>query len=118
MSEYMKWLKNEVGYMSLKEKFDLEMARIYGRMEADTTVTPPEDIDKYVSENWEDLDLRTDAEINCGIMAVPHKSPIQQRDEIIASLEKQVQYIFEIFEFAGKRKKWSKLTRAQGIRSH
>ena len=54
MSEYMLSLKKEIGYISLKEQYNLEMAKIFDKLESDG-MTAPDDMDKYVVENWEDI---------------------------------------------------------------
>ena len=57
MSEYMSDLSRSTGYLSLKQQYAADMAKIYNQFEGDTTVTAPDDMDRYVSENREELDL-------------------------------------------------------------
>ena len=56
MSVYMKNLKNDIGYVSLKEQYALEMAKLYNKLEGNINVTTPEDMDKYVTENWDEIE--------------------------------------------------------------
>lgn len=54
MSEYMRKLKEDIGYISLKEKHNREMAKIFNKFESDGMTTPA-DRDKQVAENQNDI---------------------------------------------------------------
>ena len=54
MSEYMRKLKEDIGYISLKEQYNREMAKIFNKFESDGMKIPA-DRDKYVAENWNDM---------------------------------------------------------------
>ena len=56
MSDYMKSLRTDIGYVSLKEQYSLEMAKLYNILEGNINVTTPDDIDWYVAENWEEIE--------------------------------------------------------------
>ena len=57
MSVYMKSFKDLIGYTSLKEQYSKKTAKLFNKMEDNNACTTPEDMDKYVSENWDDIDI-------------------------------------------------------------
>jgi len=87
MSTYMAKLKEETGYMSLKEQYDQEMARVYGSMDNGKTMTSPEEIDKFINENYDALadEINEDT-----AEEIVNRNPIQKRNDMIENLEKEL----------------------------
>ena len=55
LSEYLKEMKDKTGYKSLKEKYNEMTAKMYNNMK--NTHTEPEDMDKFVIEEWNGKDM-------------------------------------------------------------
>ena len=70
-------------------------------MEDDRTMTAPEDIDRYVMENWESLesDLLEDP-----VNTAEYQTPIQMSDSLIEKLETELEEMKEAADTAEKEK--------------
>ena len=84
MSEYMAYIKDTTGYVSLKEQYAEEMAKLFNKFEGNIKVTIPEDMDRYVSENWEDLEIEDKSSSEVGVVA--YVNPVQKLNERIDEL--------------------------------
>ena len=62
MSEYMRYLKNSIGFTLLKKQYNTLTAKLFNKMEDSNAFTMPEDIDKYIREDWEDINFDNIAE--------------------------------------------------------
>ena len=94
-------LKAETGYISMKEQYEIEMAKVYGKLENDTTMTAPDDMDRYVIENWDALEEELD---DATEQNKEYINPIQMRNNIIESLEKEISELKEAAKKAEKER--------------
>ena len=56
MSDYLNFLKNTIGYCTLKELYSKEMSRLYNNFEGDVRMTSDADMDQYIEENLENFE--------------------------------------------------------------
>ena len=89
MSQYMAYIKDTTGYGSLKKQYTEEMAKLFNKFEGNIKVTITEDMNRYVSENWEYLEIENESSSEIGVVA--YVSPVQKLNERIDELEKEVE---------------------------
>ena len=56
MCDYISMLKRTIGYCSLKEMYTKEVACLYKNFDGDIRMTSDEEMDRYVEENWENIE--------------------------------------------------------------
>ena len=92
----MRYLRESIGYVSLKEQFSKEMARIYNDIEA-SSMSTPEDIDSYAAENWDELHILNGPIPNVTVEdstkedSMTHE--LKERDDRIKALEDQLRQL-------------------------
>ena len=84
-------LKQSIGYISLKEQYTKEVAKLYSKFEGDTRMTTTEEMDQYVSENWEDIDFDDVP----AIVIEDHSNTMKNKDATIDKLNKTVEALSE-----------------------
>ena len=77
MSEYMRELKNDTGYRSIKEQYIETMKKVSNMMDKDVSEANPEEMDKFIMENDDAFEDDKEEE---GTQTTAFVSPIQKRE--------------------------------------
>ena len=98
-----------MGYCSLKEQYTREMTKLYDNFDGNIRMTSPEEMDRYIEENLENIhfsivpEVVVSSEDNTKEVTETEKVALKEKEEVIIDLSKEVKALREEKNLTARR---------------